>query len=100
MNQPFYFSPSMTHTFLRYAEHTNINNQKISLLISDLRRGLSVEDQLLGQSQYYKWKSQKQKNVLICQCIMLHIQCLADISDDSEPYDRFMNGWNSIAASC
>lgn len=100
MHQSFTFNPSMTHTFLRYAEKTMVTNQKVLLLIDDLRRGLSVEDQLLGQSQYYKWKSQKQKNVLICQCIMLHIQCLADISDDSEPYDRFVNGWNRIAASC
>lgn len=100
MHQSFIFNPSMTHTFLRYAEKTMVTNQKVLLLIDDLRRGLSEEDQLNGQNQYYKWKSQKQKNVLICQCIMLHIQCLADISDDSEPYDRFVNGWNRIAASC
>ena len=90
----------MAHTFLRYAEETKVSNQKVLLLIDDLRRGLSVEDQLKGRSQYNKWNSQKQKNVLTCECIMLHIQTLADISDDSEPYERFINGWNRIAASC
>ncbi len=100
MHQPFIFNPSMVHTFLRYAEGTKVSNQRVLLLIDDLRRGLSEEDQLNGQTQYYRWNSQKQKNVMICQCIMLHIQCLADISDDREPYDRFVNGWNRIAASC
>ena len=89
----------MTHTFLRYSEHTSINNQKIRLLISDLRKGLSEEDLLKGQAQYSKLNSQKQKTVRICQCIILHVQCLADISDDSTPYDCFMNGWNNIVAS-
>ncbi len=98
MDQSFYFNTSMTHSFLRYAENTHIMNEKVQVLIDDLRKGLREEDQL--QAQYGKLNSQKQKNVLICQCIMLHVQCLADISDDSEPYDRFMNGWNSIAASC
>lgn len=98
MDQSFYFNTSVTHSFLRYAENTHIMNEKVQVLIDDLRKGLREEDQL--QAQYGKLNSQKQKNVLICQCIMLHVQCLADISDDSEPYDRFMNGWNSIAASC
>ena len=99
MYQSFHFNSNMTHTFLRYEEKTNISNQRVLLLIDDLRKGLSEEDLLKGQAQYSKLNSQKQKNVLICQCIILHVQCLADISDDSEPYDRFMNGWNSIAAS-
>lgn len=99
MNQPFYFRPSMTHTFLKYAELMNINNQNIRLLISDLRKGLSEEDILQGQAQYSKLNCQKQKNVLICECIMLHVQCLADICDDSTPYDCFVNGWNNIVAS-
>ena len=100
MYQSFHFNSNMTHTFLRYAEKTNISNQKVLLLIDDLRKGLSEEDMLKGQAQYSKLNSQKQMNVLICQCIILHVQCLADISDDSEPYDRFMTGWNLIAASC
>ena len=99
MNQPFYFRPSMTHTFLKYAELMNINNQNIRLLISDLRKGLSEEDILQGQAQHGKLNCQKQKNVLICQCIMPHVQCLADICDDSTPYDCFVNGWNNIVAS-
>lgn len=100
MHQSFNFTPSMAHTFLRYAEEIKVSNQKVLLLIDDLKKGLSEEDQLKGQAQYYKWNSQKQKNVLICQCIMIRIQCLADISYNSEPYQRFMNGWNLIAASC
>ena len=100
MHQSFNFTPSMAHTFLRYAEETKVSNQKVLLLIDDLKKGLSEEDHLKGLAQYYKWNSQKQKNVLICQCIMIRIQCLADISHDTEPYQRFMNDWNLIAASC
>ena len=100
MYQSFSFNSSMTHAFLRYAEKATVINQRILLLIDDLRKGLSMEDLLQVQDQRSKWHSQKQKNVLICQSIMLHIQCLADISDDSEPYEIFMKVWNDIAASC
>lgn len=54
MHQSFNFTPSMAHTFLRYAEEIKVSNQKVLLLIDDLKKGLSEEDHLKGQAQYYK----------------------------------------------
>ena len=98
MDQTFYFNTSMTHSFLRYAESTHIKNEKVQLLIDDLRRGLLVEDHLQNQDTL-KLNSQKQKNVMLCYCIMLHVQCLADISDNCEFYNSFINDWNLLSAS-
>ena len=99
MDQTFYFNARMTHSFLRYAENTHISNQKVLVLIDNLRKGLSEEDMLQKQGLTEKLNFCIRKNVRTCSCIILHVQCLADISDDSEPYDRFMNGWNTISAS-
>lgn len=90
----FNFNPSMTHPFLKYAENTPISNEKVLLLIDDLRQGLSEEDMLKTQDETNRLYSQMHKNVLTCYCIMLHIQCLADISDDRELYDRFIHDWD------
>ena len=100
MNPSFIFYPDMTHTFLSYAEKTNVSNQKVLLLIDNLRRGLSEEDLLKKQAKYIKWNFQKQKNLLTCQCIMIRIQCLANLSAKGNLYGHFINDWNLIAASC
>lgn len=99
MNQTFYFNARMTHTFLRYAENSHIGNKKVLLLIDNLRKGLSEEEKLKEQGQTDKLYSSIRKNVKTCSCIMLHVQCLADISDNHEPYDRFINDWSNIMAS-
>lgn len=99
MDQTFYFNTSMTHSFLRYAENTHIMNEKVQVLIDDLRKGLREEDQLQGQTPTNKLNSQKQKNVMLCYCIMLHVQCLADICDNHELYDQFIDDWHLLSAS-
>ena len=99
MDQAFYFNAKMTHTFLKYAESVHFSNQKVQSLIDDLRKGLSEVEKLHQQGQMEKMSSSIRKNVKLCSCIMLHVQCLADISDDSALYDRFINGWSNIVAS-
>ena len=91
----FNFTPSMTHPFLRYAENAHIVNQKVLRLIDDLRKGLSEENQIQSQEQKNRLYAQKQKNVLTCYCIMLYIQCLANLSANDNPYDRFIDDWNN-----
>lgn len=99
MDQTLYFNDSMTQTFLRYAEHTHISNQKVLLLIDNLKKGLSEENILKGKGQIDKLRKVISQNIRTCYCIMLHVQILADLAEDSTPYDRFVNGWLSIAAS-
>lgn len=99
MNQISHFDVSMTHSFLSYAESMPVSNQKVQVLIDDLRKGLIEEKMLEGQDEKNRLFSQRQKNVLLCQCILLHVQCLADVSDNNEQYNRFINDWNDIAAS-
>lgn len=99
MDQTFNFNARMTHAFLRYAENTHIGNQKVLMLIDSLRKGLSEEEVLKKQGLTEKLKVMIRKNIRTCGCIMLHVQCLADLAEDSTPYDRFVNGWSCIAAS-
>ena len=65
MNPSFIFYPDMTHTFLSYAEKTNVSNQKVLLLIDDLRRGLSEEDLLKKQAKYIKWNFIARSTILV-----------------------------------
>lgn len=99
MKQMFNFTPSMTHPFLRYAENAHVGNQQVLRLIDDLRQGLSEEDQIQSQEQKNRLYAQKQKNVMTCYCIMLYIQCLANLSANSNPYDRFIDNWNNNSNS-
>ena len=99
MEQTFYFNAEMTRTFLRYAEATQISNQKVLLLIDDLRKGLSVEEMLEKQGSMKQLHASISQNVRTCYRIMFHVLFLADLADDRSPYDRFMNGWNTISAS-
>ena len=95
MKQMFNFTPNMTHPFLRYAENAHIGNQKVLRLIDDLRQGLSEEDMIQSPEQKNRQFAQKQKNVMTCYCIMLYVQCLANLSAKGDLYDRFINDWNS-----
>lgn len=95
MKQMFNFTPSMTHPFLRYAENAHVGNQKVLRLIDDLRQGLSEENQIQSQEQKNRLYAQKQKNVMTCYCIMLYIQCLANLSTDNNSYNRFIDDWNN-----
>ena len=95
MKQMFDLSPSMTHPFLKYAESAQIDNEKVLRLIDELRAGLSEEDSLQRQDPRNRLYFQKQKNVMTCYCILLHVLCLADLSDNREPYDCFIDGWNN-----
>lgn len=99
MNQTFYFTARMTHAFLRYAESVHLGNQKVLLLIDNLRKGLTEEEMLLEQGYTEKLKLSIRKNVRTCGCIMLHVQCLGDLAENHEPYDRFLNGWSKITAN-
>ena len=95
----FNFTPSMTHPFLRYAENAHIGNQKVLRLIDDLRQGLSEDDQIQSPEQKNRLYAQMQKNVMTCYCIMLYVQCLAYLSDNGNPYNRFINDWDSTCNS-
>lgn len=99
MDQTFYFNARMTHSFLRYAENTHISNQKVLVLIDNLRKGLSEEDMLQKQGDTDKLHFAVRKNVKTCCCIMLHVQCLADLAEDSTPYDRFIQDWSNTSAA-
>ena len=90
------FTPSMTHPFLKFAENAHIANRKVLQLIDDLRNGLSEEELIQSQKQTNRLFTQKQKNVMTCYCIMLHIQCLAYMSDHRKLYDHFINEWKSL----
>lgn len=98
MNQMFDFSPSTTVPFLRYAENAHFVNEKVLHLIEDLRAGLSEEKQLQEKEQQpdRRLYFQRQKNIMTCYCILLHVQCLADLSENDEQYVRFLDGWNSV----
>lgn len=95
----FDFSPNTTHTFLEYAENAHLSNEKVLQLIDDLRDGLSREETLQSCDHAYRLYTQKQKNVMTCYCIMLHVLCLADLSEDREQYDQFLGGWNTFSAA-
>ena len=92
-------TPSMTHPFLKFAENAHIVNQMVLQLIDELRRGLSEEEMIQSRKQTNRLFTQKQKNVMTCYCIMLHIQCLAYNSDNYELYDHFINEWKSMSNS-
>jgi len=94
MDQTFYISSSMMHTFLKYVEHMHFRDQKVLLLIDNLEKGLSEEEKLQKQGQTDKLKFRVCKNIKTCYCIMLHVQCLMDISDDCQQYANFINNWN------
>ena len=95
MKQMLNFTPNMTRPFLRYAENAHIGNQKVLRLIDDLRQGLSDEDMIQSPEQKNRLFAQKQKNVMTCYCIMLYVECLANLSANNNPYDRFINNWNN-----
>ena len=63
MDQTLYFNDSMTQTFLRYAEHTHISNQKVLLLIDNLKKGLSEENILKGKGQIDKLRKVISQNI-------------------------------------
>ena len=93
------FTPSMTHPFLKFAENAHIVNQMVLQLIDELRMGLSEEEMIQNQKQTNRLYYQEQKNVMTCYCIMLHIQCLAYMSDNNEQYNHFINEWKSLCSN-
>ena len=93
------FTPSMTHPFLKFAENAHFVNQMVLQLIDELRKGLSEEDMIQNQKQTNRLFTQKQKNVMTCYCIMLHVQCLANMSDNHELYDHFISEWKNMSNS-
>ena len=98
MNQSFFINSGMTHTFLSYAVNMPISNQKVLQLIDDLRLGLTEEDALQSQGQAEQLELRMNENVKVCGRIMLHVQCLMDISDDREQYVNFFNSWKQYCA--
>lgn len=99
MEQSLLINEGMTHSFLRYAENTHISNQKVLLLIDNLRKGISEEDMLKEQGFYDELRSQVRANVKTCCCIMLHVACLMDTRDDNEQYVNFINNWHQQQGS-
>lgn len=83
----------MTHSFLRYAESMPMGNQKVQVLIDDLRKGLSEEDLLQQQEQDEKLRQRIGLNIKICYCIMFHVACQRDIHQDDMQYVNFINNW-------